>query len=70
MELVLLSGNFTTAGSVELTTKDHPDNNLVKLEGGMFHTAKATTAVKDGTISRWGSIDELEGGITGATRSS
>jgi len=129
------SGNFATAGSVELTTTDHPVSNLVKMEGGMFNTAKATTvlkipapgthqsayiagqyattdgavespqqynrvnlfgkfhthvtprselgiavgafssawdasgqiperAVKDGTISRWGSIDDLEGGIT------
>lgn len=39
-------GNFGTAGSVELTTTDHPDKNLVKLEGGMFQTAKATTVLK------------------------
>lgn len=45
-------GNFATAGSVNLTTTDHPDRNLVKMEGGMFHTAKATTVLKiptDGT---------------------
>ena len=129
-------GNFGTAGSVKMTTSDHPDQNLIKVEGGMFHTAKATTvlkiptngkhqsayiagqyfytdgpaedpqgfnranifgkfhthlsskselgiavgafssawsasgqipqrAVDDGLINRWGSIDNLEGGITG-----
>ncbi len=40
------SGNFSTAGSVEFTTTDHPDNNMVKLEGGMFNTLKATTILK------------------------
>jgi hypothetical protein len=40
------SGNFSTAGSVEFTTIDHPDQNLVKLEGGMFNTLKATTVLK------------------------
>ncbi len=39
-------GNFATAGSVDLTTTDHPDKNLVKLEGGMFNTLKATTVLK------------------------
>lgn len=39
-------GNFGTAGSVDLTTTDHPDKNLVKIEGGMFNTAKATTVLK------------------------
>jgi hypothetical protein len=39
-------GNFGTAGSVEFTTTDHPDHNLVKLEGGMFNTARATTVLK------------------------
>ncbi|MFO7669201.1 MAG: TonB-dependent receptor, partial [Bacteroidales bacterium] len=39
-------GNFGTAGSVTLTTTDHPDHNLVKMEGGMFNTAKATTVLK------------------------
>ncbi|MFC2098527.1 TonB-dependent receptor [Bacteroidota bacterium] len=39
-------GNFSTAGSVEFTTTDHPDDNLVKLEGGMFNTLKATTVLK------------------------
>ncbi len=39
-------GNFSTAGSVAFTTTDHPDNNLVKLEGGMFNTAKVTTVLK------------------------
>jgi len=39
-------GNFGTAGSVDITTTDHPDKNLVKLEGGMFNTAKATTILK------------------------
>jgi len=129
-------GNFGTAGSVDLRTTDHPEKNLVKLEGGMFNTARATTvlkiptsgkhqsayiagqyaytdgpvespqgfnraniygkfhthvtprselgigigaftsawdasgqipqrAVESGLITRWGSIDDLEGGITG-----
>lgn len=39
-------GNFGTAGSVDLNTTDHPENNLVKIEGGMFNTAKATTVLK------------------------
>ena len=39
-------GNFGTAGSVNLTTTDHPDNNLIKLEGGMFNTTRATTVLK------------------------
>lgn len=39
-------GNFGTAGSVTMSTTDHPDHNLVKLEGGMFNTAKATTVLK------------------------
>jgi hypothetical protein len=39
-------GNFGTAGSVELSTTDHPESNLVKMEGGMFQTAKATTVLK------------------------
>ncbi len=39
-------GNFGTAGSVDLTTTDHPDHNLVKMEGGMFNTARATTVLK------------------------
>jgi len=39
-------GNFGTAGSLSLTTTDHPDHNLVKLEGGMFNTAKATAVLK------------------------
>ncbi len=39
-------GNFGTAGSVDLTTTDHPEKNLVKMEGGMFNTAKATTVLK------------------------
>lgn len=39
-------GNFGTAGSVDFTTTDHPDNNLVKLEGGMFNTARATAVLK------------------------
>jgi len=39
-------GNFGTAGSVSMTTTDHPDHNLVKLEGGMFSTVKATTVLK------------------------
>lgn len=39
-------GNFGTAGSVSLNTTDHPEKNLIKLEGGMFNSAKATTVLK------------------------
>ena len=39
-------GNFGTAGSVDLRTTDHPEKNLVKVEGGMFNTARATTVLK------------------------
>lgn len=39
-------GNFGTAGSVQMRTTDHPEHNLVKMEGGMFQTAKATTVLK------------------------
>ena len=39
-------GNFATAGSVNLSTTDHPDNNLIKMEGGMFSTAKVTSILK------------------------
>jgi hypothetical protein len=45
-------GNFGTAGSVAFTTTDHPDHNLVKLEGGMFHTAKATAVLKIPTAGK------------------
>jgi outer membrane cobalamin receptor len=34
-------GNFTTAGFVDLKTKNGLSNNLVKLEGGMFDTYRA-----------------------------
>ncbi len=39
-------GNFGTAGSVDLTTTDHPEKNLLKMEGGMFNTARATAVLK------------------------
>jgi outer membrane receptor protein involved in Fe transport len=39
-------GNFGTAGSVDLRTTDHPERNLMKLEGGMFNTLKATSILK------------------------
>ncbi len=45
-------GNFVTAGSVAFTTTDHPDHNLVKLEGGMFNTAKATAVLKIPTTGK------------------
>ncbi len=44
-------GNFGTAGSVSFQTKDHPEKNLVKLEGGMFNTGKLTTVLKIPTNS-------------------
>ena len=34
-------GNFTTSGFVDLKTKNGLNNNLVKLEGGMFDTYRA-----------------------------
>jgi hypothetical protein len=39
-------GNFGTAGSVTFRTIDHPEHNLVKVEGGMFSTAKLTSILK------------------------
>jgi outer membrane receptor protein involved in Fe transport len=45
-------GNFGTAGSVAFTTTDHPDHNLVKLEGGMFNTARATAVLKIPTTGK------------------
>lgn len=44
-------GNFATAGSISLKTVDHPGKNLLKLEGGMFNTAKLTTVLKIPTKS-------------------
>ena len=44
-------GNFGTAGSIQMTTTDHPEKNLVKLEGGMFQTARATAVLKIPTDS-------------------
>ncbi len=35
-------GDFSTAGSVDIRTKDILDHNLVKLEGGWFNTGKFT----------------------------
>ena len=45
-------GNFGTAGSVDLKTTDHPDQNLLKLEGGMFNTARATSILKIPTAGK------------------
>ena len=45
-------GNFGTAGSVDLSTTDHPDHNLAKLEGGMFNTGKATAVLKIPTTGK------------------
>ncbi len=39
-------GDFATAGAVSFKTMDHPDNNLVKLEGGMYNTGELTTVLK------------------------
>ncbi|HEX7070892.1 MAG TPA: TonB-dependent receptor [Rhodothermales bacterium] len=36
-------GNLSTAGSVAFGTKDHLDENLVRVEGGAFGTASITT---------------------------
>jgi outer membrane receptor protein involved in Fe transport len=39
-------GDFATAGAVSFTTVDHPENNLVKIEGGMYNTGELTTVLK------------------------
>jgi TonB-dependent receptor-like protein len=38
-------GNFTTAGFVDLKTKDYLENNFLKVEGGQFNTFRGITAV-------------------------
>ena len=35
-------GNLATAGAITFATRDHLDNNLVRLEGGRFNTGKLT----------------------------
>lgn len=45
-------GNFGTAGSVEFSTTDHPEMNLVKVEGGSFNTIKTTTVLKIPTAGK------------------
>jgi len=37
-------GDFTTAGFVNYTTKDFLDQNMVKIEGGLFNTARIVGA--------------------------
>lgn len=39
-------GDFATAGAVAFKTMDHPENNLVKVEGGMYNTGELTTVLK------------------------
>ena len=39
-------GDFATAGAVQLGTVDHPENNIVKIEGGMYNTGELTTVLK------------------------
>ncbi|MEL6443776.1 MAG: TonB-dependent receptor [Bacteroidota bacterium] len=39
-------GNFATAGAVTMTTKDHLDESLVRLEGGSFETGSVTGLVQ------------------------
>ncbi len=39
-------GDFATAGAVSFKTMDHPHNNMVKVEGGMFNTGELTTVLK------------------------
>lgn len=36
-------GNLATAGAIAFTTKDHLEENLVRVEGGAFNTASVTT---------------------------
>ncbi len=36
-------GNFATAGAIEFHTKDHIDQNMVKVEGGSYETQRITT---------------------------
>lgn len=38
-------GNFTTAGYVELKTKNNLDKNFIKLEGGQFGTVRAVAGI-------------------------
>jgi outer membrane receptor protein involved in Fe transport len=38
-------GNLATAGSVQFQTKNHLDNSLVQLEGGMYHNYRLLAAV-------------------------
>ena len=47
-------GNFSTGGALTFTTKDHVEQNLVRLEGGEFNTRKLTTVLQipTGNISR------------------
>ncbi len=35
-------GNLATAGAISFSTKDHLDQNLIRLEGGRFNTANLT----------------------------
>ncbi len=35
-------GNLATAGAISFTTKDHLDENMIRLEGGRFNTANLT----------------------------
>lgn len=39
-------GDFATAGAVNFSTIDHPENNMVKIEGGMYNTGDITTILK------------------------
>ncbi|MEM1128596.1 MAG: TonB-dependent receptor [Bacteroidota bacterium] len=39
-------GNLATAGAVEMTTKNHLEHNLIRLEGGAFDTRSVTTLLQ------------------------
>lgn len=39
-------GDFATAGAVTFKTTDHPEDNMIKVEGGMFNTGEITTVLK------------------------
>jgi outer membrane receptor protein involved in Fe transport len=41
-------GNLATAGSIDFQTKNSLDKNLIKVEGGMYHTYRALAMLKLG----------------------
>lgn len=48
-------GNFATAGAFELFTRDHLDENLIRLEGGSFNSAGLTMLYQ---VPTWGASND------------